>query len=67
MTLAGQAAERGVPLVAITDSPFSPLAKDAAVWFEVVEADVEGFRSLSASFALAMTLTVAVAESRRGG
>ncbi len=67
VTLAGTAAERGVPLVAITDSPFSPLAKNAAVWFEIVEADVEGFRSLSASFALAMTLTVAVAESRRGG
>ncbi len=64
--LAGQAAERGVPIVAATDSPFSPLAKRAAVCFEIVEADVEGFRSLTASFALAATLTVAVAERRRG-
>jgi DNA-binding MurR/RpiR family transcriptional regulator len=56
-----------VPIVAITDSPFSPLAQRATIWFEVVEADVEGFRSLSASFALAATLTVAVAERRRGG
>jgi DNA-binding MurR/RpiR family transcriptional regulator len=60
-------ATRGVPLVVVTDGPFSPLARRASVWFEVVEADVEGFRSLSASFALAMTLTVAVAESRREG
>jgi DNA-binding MurR/RpiR family transcriptional regulator len=67
VALAGQAAERGVPIVAITDSPFSPLAQRATIWFEVVEADVEGFRSLSASFALAATLTVAVAERRRGG
>jgi DNA-binding MurR/RpiR family transcriptional regulator len=65
VALVGQAASHRVPIVSITDSPFSPLAKDAAAWFEVVEADVEGFRSLSASFALAMTLTVAVAERRR--
>lgn len=62
---AQQAAERGVPLVVVTDSPFSPLAGRAKVWFEVVEADYEGFRSLSATLALAMTLTVAVAEARR--
>jgi DNA-binding MurR/RpiR family transcriptional regulator len=67
IALAGQAAERGVPVVAATDSPFSPLAQRAKVWFEIVEADVEGFRSLSASFALVMTLTVAVAERRRDG
>lgn len=65
VALVGRAAESGVPVVAVTDGPLSPLAKDASVWFEVVEADVEGFRLLSASFALAMTLTVAVAERRR--
>jgi DNA-binding MurR/RpiR family transcriptional regulator len=65
VALVSRAAARGVPVVAVTDGPFSPLAKDADVWFEVVEADVEGFRSLSASFALAMTLTVAIAERRR--
>lgn len=67
IALAAQAADRGVPIVALTDSPFSPLAQRAKVWFEIVEADVEGFRSLSASLALAMTLTVAVAERRREG
>ena len=57
--------ERGVPIVAITDSAFSPLATCAAHWFEVAEADYGGFRSLSASMALAMALPVAIAEKRR--
>lgn len=57
--------ERGVPIVAITDSAFSPLAAHADHWFEVAEADYGGFRSLSASMALAMALPVAIAERRR--
>lgn len=65
---AGQArglAARGVPVVSLTDSAFSPLAECSKVWFEVVEADHAGFRSLSASMAFAMALTVSVAEVRR--
>ncbi len=58
-------AERGVPLVAITDSAFSPLAAHARCWFEIAEADFAGFRSLSASMALMMALPVAIAERRR--
>ena len=64
LNLVARAAQRNVPVIAITDSAFSPLARDAEIWFEVVEANFEGFRSLSASMALAMTLTVAVAEKR---
>jgi DNA-binding MurR/RpiR family transcriptional regulator len=64
--LAAAAARRGVPVVAITDSAFSPLAAGADVWLEVAEADYGAFRSLSASFALAMTLAVATAEKRAG-
>ncbi|MGE0502782.1 MAG: MurR/RpiR family transcriptional regulator [Rhizobiaceae bacterium] len=56
---------QNVPVVAITDSSFSPLAQSASVWFEIAEADCAGFRSLSATMALAMTLVVAVAERRR--
>ncbi len=56
----------GVPVVAITDSAFSPLAQFARVLFEVAEADFGGFRSLAATMALAMGLTVGVAELRRG-
>ena len=59
--------EQGVPIVAITDSSFSPLAQFASVWFEVAEADFAGFRSLSASMALTMALPVAIAERRRKG
>ncbi|MBB6467797.1 MurR/RpiR family transcriptional regulator [Aminobacter carboxidus] len=55
-----------VPVIAITDSAFSPLAQFAKVWFEVAEADFGGFRSLAATMALAMGLTVGVAEMRRG-
>ncbi|MBB3460015.1 MurR/RpiR family transcriptional regulator [Rhizobium sp. BK377] len=58
-------ADRGVPVVAITDSAFSPLAACATHWFEVAEADFAGFRSLSASMALTMALPVAIAERRR--
>lgn len=58
-------AGQGVPVLAITDSAFSPLAQIASVWFEVAEADFSGFRSLSATMALAMALAVSVAERRR--
>jgi DNA-binding MurR/RpiR family transcriptional regulator len=64
VNLAQSVAARHVPLVAITDSPFSPLAPIAETWFEVTEANFEGFRSMAATLALAMTLTVAVAERR---
>ena len=57
--------EQSVPVIAITDSSFSPLAQFAKVWFEVAEADFSGFRSLSATMALAMALAVGVAEKRR--
>lgn len=58
-------AENGVPLVAITDSTFSPLASLASEWIEIAEADYVGFRSLAASMAVAMAIPVAVAEKRR--
>jgi DNA-binding MurR/RpiR family transcriptional regulator len=58
-------AANGVPLVALTDSALSPLAEHADIWFELVEADHAGFRSLSASMAFAMALTVSVAEKRQ--
>ncbi|OJF90583.1 MurR/RpiR family transcriptional regulator [Pararhizobium antarcticum] len=58
-------ASRKIPVVSLTDSAFSPLAESSKVWFELVEADHAGFRSLSASMAFAMALTVAIAERRR--
>lgn len=59
--------DRGTPLVAITDSPFSPLLPAAKIWFEVAEQSFEGFRPLSATLALTMTLAVGVAERRGAG
>ncbi|QEL25595.1 MurR/RpiR family transcriptional regulator [Bosea sp. F3-2] len=60
-------AERGVPVVAITDSAFSPLASVAQTWFEVAEADFGGFRTLSSTMALAMALAVGIGDARRAG
>ncbi len=62
--IAKAAAARNLPIVSITDSVFSPLAPISKVWLEVQESNFEGFRSLSATMALAMTITVAVAEKR---
>lgn len=60
-------AEAGVGVVAITDGPFSPLWTLASDRLAIAEADFQGFRSLSATMALAMALTVAVGERRQGG
>ncbi len=65
IALTQNAAARHVPIVAITDSPFSPLAAVTSNWFEIQEANFEGFRSMAATLALAMTLTIAVAERRK--
>ena len=65
VALTQTAASRNVPIVAITDSPFSPLATVTPIWFEIQEANFEGFRSMAATLALAMTLTIAVAERRK--
>ena len=62
---ARQVATQKTPLVAITDSPFSPLVATTNLWFEIVESDFEGFRTLAATMTLAAVLAVAVAEKRR--
>ncbi len=63
--LTERAADRGVPVIALTDSPFSPLSPKATVKFEIPEADYAGFRSLSATLCVAMTLTVAAGTERK--
>lgn len=67
VSLARAAADKGVPIVSITDSAFSPLAQLAGPWIEISEANFEGFRSMAATLTLAMTLTVAIAERRAQG
>ena len=62
--LAGIAHQRGNAILAITDSPASPLARLARIRLDVEEADHGAFRSLAATFALAMTLAVGTAEHK---
>jgi DNA-binding MurR/RpiR family transcriptional regulator len=62
--LARRARRSATPTVVITDSALSPLASLADVRFEIVESDFGKFRSLAATFCLAMTLAVGVAEHR---
>lgn len=54
-------AAEGVPIVAITDSTLSPLAKGADVLFAVPEHEYSFSRSLAAPMCLAQAITVALA------
>lgn len=55
------ASKRGVPLIAVTDSPLSPIAAPAMVSFEIRSATEDiPFRSLVAPMALAQALVVAL-------
>lgn len=62
--LSSLARRSNVPVVAVTDSPFSPLVAHSTCWIEVAEADFAGFRSLAATFSLAMALAIATGERR---
>ncbi len=64
--LAAAAAERGIPIVAVTDSLFSPLASLTDTRFEIVEKDFQGFRSSAATMSLVATLAIAAAERKQG-
>lgn len=64
--LAESARALGPHIVAITNSPLSPLAPYADTRIEISEANFEGFRSIAATMALGITLAVAVASERGG-
>jgi len=57
-----QVGERQVPVIAITDSTLSPLAKNAAALFSVPERQYSFSRSLAAPMCLAQALTLALAS-----
>jgi len=59
--VAERAAANGAPLIAISDSRLSPMARDADVCFEIKDAEVRQFRSLTASMCLAQTLVISYA------
>ncbi len=56
-----EASARGVPILAITDSTLSPLAKNAEALFAVPEHEYSFSRSLAAPMCLAQALTIALA------
>lgn len=53
-----ESAERGVRIIALTDSPLSPLVQHATISLEVQQASVQMFRSLAVPMTLAITLIV---------
>ncbi len=64
LSLAADARARGLPVVALTDHPTSPVAGQADAVLCVPEVDFGAFRSLSATLALALALAVAVGTAR---
>jgi DNA-binding MurR/RpiR family transcriptional regulator len=62
-----EAAQAGIPVVAISDSTLSPLAKSASVLFAVPEHDYSFSRSLAAPMCLAQALALAVAARVQDG
>lgn len=69
VSIVDDAASRGVKIVALTDSPLSPIARHAAVSFEVDQSPALPFRSLVAPMCLAQSLVVALGHQlpSRGG
>lgn len=61
VNIVGEVADRGVPIVAISDSSMSPLAKSADVLFVVPEHEYTFSRSLAAPMCLAQALTLVLA------
>jgi len=55
------AAARGTPVLSISDSLVSPIAKPATVTLQVRESEIRAFRSLSASMCLAQALVIGFA------
>ncbi len=60
-------ADRGIPVVVLTDSPLGPVQSGSVLTLPVAEADVGAFRALSATHCLAITLAVAVGAAKSGG
>jgi len=60
VTAVEQAGARKVPVIALTDSPLSPLAQHATVCFEIAERRDRPFRSLVAPMCLAESLVVSL-------
>ena len=58
---------RGIPTLTITDTPWSPLARNASLAFTIRDPDIHPFRSLAAATCLVQTLIVALGRAERKG
>ncbi|HYT86967.1 MAG TPA: MurR/RpiR family transcriptional regulator [Burkholderiales bacterium] len=56
-------AQRKIPVVAMTDSPLSPIAEHATLSLEVPQASVQMFRSLAAPMTLSIALIVGLGRA----
>ena len=59
--IAGSTREQRAKIIAITDSRLSPIAAHSDLAFEIKDAEVRQFRSLTASLCLAQTLVISYA------
>jgi DNA-binding MurR/RpiR family transcriptional regulator len=66
VNIVDEAGKRKVPVIAISDSTLSPVAKAATVLFAVPEHEYTFSRSLAAPMCLAQALTVALAARLQG-
>lgn len=64
--IAADAGERKTRIIAITDSRLSPIAGAADLTFEIKDAEVRQFRSLTASLCLAQSLVIGYALELEG-
>lgn len=64
--IVSQAKSVGARVIAISDSQLSPVSRDADVSFEIKDAEVRQFRSLTGSLCLAQTLVVGYAHRVEG-
>jgi DNA-binding MurR/RpiR family transcriptional regulator len=62
VSIVENATQQGVPIIAISDSTLSPLAKSATVLFAVPEHEYTFSRSLAAPMCLAQALTIVLAN-----
>jgi len=57
---------RGIPTLAITDTAFSPLARNSRLAFTIRDPDIHPYRSLAAGMCLVQTLIVALGRYQPG-
>jgi DNA-binding MurR/RpiR family transcriptional regulator len=67
IAIVNAARERGIRVIAITDSALSPLSPLAEVAFEIEEAQLQGIRSLTPTLCLAVALVVALGQRLEAG